>query len=494
VRGPSTSRSNRRSRRSIISPRSRKAVEAGADLDDGVAPPVHGAERLAPAGGHPVDEQLDCPLERQWWHHEQELAGHAQGLAAGGEHPQVGAAGEQRLGQPGDVVDDVLAVVDQQHDAPVSQGHRHLVGRAGRRCAGQHALVEPQGADDGREHRGLVADRGEVDQPHPVGGEGSQRPGDLERQPGLAGATGPHQRDEPVALDELEHVGELALTPEAGRERPGYVAAADAGRGRGAAWGRRGESRRSCGGRARRRPAGDPGGGGRRLNAVVGRAGGGGDTRPHHHRGVERRILGQHRRLEAAQLGPRLDAELVDQATTRVLERTQRVALTAAPVEGEDKLGPQSFPQRVQPGEALELADHGAVAACRQLGVDAVLDGGELRLGEPGPLGARPALGRQPGQRLAPHEVEGLAQVDHRGAGIVGQMPAGPGHQRVKSLEIGGGSLARHEGVAGVGRLDQRGVTDRRQAAAQAGYQHLQRVERLPGRFVAVEDVDQPVG
>src|SRR5690606_31982271 len=129
------------------------------------------------------------------------------------------------------------------------------------------------------------------------------------------------------------------------------------------------------------------------------------------------------------------------------------------------------------------------VAADGQLGVDAGLDGGELRLGHAAALGPGPALRGQPGQRLPPHEVERAAQVDDGGTRVVVQAAACPGDHGVEALEVGGDLVARDQRVAGVGRLDGQAVAGRGQAAAQAGDEHLDRVVGLPGRRVPVDDV-----
>lgn len=164
-------------------------------------------------------------------------------------------------------------------------------------------------------------------------------------------------------------------------------------------------------------------------------------------RRIEGGVLGQHRRLEPAQLGARLDAQLVDEVTAGILECPQRIRLAA----------------------------------------------GERRLGEPGALGACPPVGRQARQGLAADERERAAQVDDRGTRVVTEVLSGARHHLVEALEVGAGAVAGHEGVPGVGGLDDRTVHDGRQAAAQARHQHLQRVGGLPGWPVAVEDVDEAI-
>ncbi len=175
-----------------------------------------------------------------------------------------------------------------------------------------------------------------------------------------------------------------------------------------------------------------------------------------------------------------------------MLVGAQGVGLPATAVQGDHQLAPQPLAERMPGGQALELADHGRVGADRQVGVDAVLDGGEPGLGQPHALGPGPPLRGQAGERFAAHEVERCPQVDDRAARIVREPGPRPGHELVEPFEVGA-EVVRREGVAGIGRRDRLAGKVGGEAPAQARDQDLQRVGRLPGRVVAVEDVDQAV-
>jgi hypothetical protein len=125
----------------------RLAVEAAADLGDGG--PGGGVEREAgPHGGGPVDEELDGVGFGERVDGVQHLARHPQRLAAGGEHPQAGARGEQGLGQRGDVGDEVLAVVEHEDRVAAVEGGEQPGERLGHLGAAQVQL----GLADGGQH------------------------------------------------------------------------------------------------------------------------------------------------------------------------------------------------------------------------------------------------------------------------------------------------------------------------------------------------------
>ena len=88
----------------------------------------------------------------------------------------------------------------------------------------------------------------------------------------------------------------------------------------------------------------------------------------------ERRVLAQDRALELPEGRGWLDAQLVVERGASVAVGGQRVALPARPVEGEHQLAPEPFSKRICGDERLELGDERAVAAAREICVDAVLD------------------------------------------------------------------------------------------------------------------------
>jgi hypothetical protein len=100
------------------------------------------------------------------------LAGHPQGLAAGGEDAQVGAGPQQGVRQPGAGVHQVLAVVQQQQQTLLPQV---VVQRRRHRPPG--GLPHAQGLRDGGGHQGLGGQGGaRVEQAGDQGGGGRAVP------------------------------------------------------------------------------------------------------------------------------------------------------------------------------------------------------------------------------------------------------------------------------------------------------------------------------
>jgi hypothetical protein len=101
----------------------------------------------------------------------------------------------------------VLAVVqDQQGPAAGQRGEQAaervgllLGGRSGRAARVEQGLLAQavRGRRGGRD-LGRVADRGQLDQPHPVGRGAQLGPGRLDGQPGLARPAGPGQGEQAV--------------------------------------------------------------------------------------------------------------------------------------------------------------------------------------------------------------------------------------------------------------------------------------------------------
>ena len=176
-----------------------------------------GVDRPGPLGEqhHRVARRPRQPTrrQRQGTQRPHVLAGDAQALPAGGQHPHPRRAGQDRLGQLGGGVEQMLTVV---------QHHQHLAGpqevddRLGQ--AHLRALDHPQGD---RHHLGqLVAAgrRGQLAQPRPVGEARQQLGRHLQRQAGLAHPADPGQRHQPGVTQLLGHRGQLHL---AAHERTG---------------------------------------------------------------------------------------------------------------------------------------------------------------------------------------------------------------------------------------------------------------------------------
>ena len=124
---------------------------------------------------------------------------------------------------------------------------------------------------------------------------------------------------------------------------------------------------------------------------------------------VQRRVLGENRLLEAAQLLAGLDPELLDEDATRLAVGGERVRLAPGAVERQDLLAAQPLAERVLGDERLQLARERRVAAGGEVGLDPLLQHRDAQLLEPLRLRLRPALVAEVRERRAAPEVERLA-------------------------------------------------------------------------------------
>ena len=121
-------------------------------------------------------------------------------------------------------------------------------------------------------------------------------------------------------------------------------------------------------------------------------------------RSVERGILLEDLLLEAAQGGAGIDAELLDEQVSDLLERLQSFGLPSAAVQPEHELAVPSLPERLLRHEGLEFGDELGVGSQLELGVDAILDRTEAQLLEASPFADRPGLVGQIGEGRSPPE------------------------------------------------------------------------------------------
>ena len=152
-----------------------------------------------------------------------------------------------------------------QQQLPVAQRLDQVsLGRLGRR---RHQAQRPR---DRRREQGRIADRGQVDEGHPVGEITGQIPGHLRGQPGLPGAAGAGQGDQPRRRHRRRHLGPFAFPAHQRGGRGGQRRRPQPGP-RGGGLGRR-RSGGLAGGRAGRGPAGGLGREGVRWHTPSGRA------------------------------------------------------------------------------------------------------------------------------------------------------------------------------------------------------------------------------
>ncbi len=412
--------------------RQRQPVQATTDVGHHAS----GGRRVGDVGpvrSGPIDEQDGRLLDRQRRHRPDLLAADSQHLPAGRQHRDPGAVRDDRLGQPGGVVEHVLAVVQHQQQLPPAQILDHgLLDR------------QPVPATDPQRRRHGVADRAAVRQgcqftpPHPVGEPGRLVPGDLLGQPGLADPARPGQRDQRRPAERRRHQRDLVAPP----DEAGLPA-------------------RQVG----RRP--DRG---------------------------EGRVLFEQLLVRLPGRRGRLDAELVGQEPAQVPVDLERVGLAAGQVEGAHQQDGQAFPLGEPADQDLQLDDDVAGATQPQQGLGPLLPGRQPQLLQPGHLRLYVQGGRlEVGQYgPAPQSQSGVQQL--RGPVVVpgGRPLAGLGDE---PLEPCGVQLVRRgrEPVAGGLEPQPGGVAGATQHRPQPGDVGPQSGEGIGGRVVAPHGGDQPV-
>ena len=138
--------------------------------------------------------------------------------------------------------------------------------------------------------------------------------------------------------------------------------------------------------------------------------------RPERHarRWRELGVLAQDRGLEIAQRCARLEPEPLRQLAARRAVGVERVRLAVVAVERKHQLVPEVLPQRVPRDERLQLGDQVGLAAEREVGVEALLEGGQAHLLEPCDLRLRELLVREIRERRAAPQRERLLQLAGR--------------------------------------------------------------------------------
>ena len=199
---------------------------------------------------------------------------------------------------------------------------------------------------------------------------------------------------------------------------------------------------------------------------------------------VEGGVLAQDRLLELLQRPARLDPELLRQRPPGVPVGLERVGLPAAAIEREHQLSPEPLAERMPRDQRLELAHEPRVHAEQQVGVDAILDRGQVQFLEPPDLRPGERLRGELGERRAAPERERRLRVAAReeAARLPGPL------LEAGQVEVAGVEL---EQVAARTRPDHVCL---RQRAAQAGDVHLQRLRGVGGRRLRPEQLDQAAG
>ena len=114
------------------------------------------------------------------------------------------------------------------------------------------------------------------------------------------------------------------------------------------------------------------------------------------------------RSLESAELGPRLDACMVDEQLACLAVVLERVGLPTSAVEREHDLQTGTLAQRCVSDAPLELGDQIPMAAEHERAIDAFLRHESVLLVEARDVDPRPARELHAGQRLTSPESQGI--------------------------------------------------------------------------------------
>jgi hypothetical protein len=278
----------------------------------------------------------------------------------------------------------------------------------------QQPGVTGRGRAHGGSDLGRVAHPGQLDDGGRLGQVGDHRAG----QPGLARATRPGQRDQPVRGEPARDQGQLGLpADEAGQRRR----------------------------RGRPRPVGP-----------------------------------QHGQVRGPQLGRRVHPEPLGERGGDRGVVLERLGGPPVGVQGAQQQRVRPLPGGVHRHDRLQFGDHaGRVGPAPQVGLRAVLAGGEPQLVQPGRRGHRERRVGQVGQRVAAPKGQRGVQVPAGGVGPPGLQRRPPGSGQPLEAERVHRVRGQVEAVA-VGQGGHRSV---RQGRAQPGHQRVQGVPGArPGR------------
>jgi hypothetical protein len=175
-------------------------------------------------GAGSFDEELDRRIRavgaRQRRDDAHLLAADAEALPAGGDHRDARASGEQLVDESGDGIDDLLAVVEQEHELRVVDHRRDPSGGLDPRAgvdpeAGRHLL-------DG----GVGVGASQLGEDHRRGAVAGQASAHLQQHARLSDPARPDEGDEPVGGAHGEDLADQVLPSDqrGGRDREPGVA------------------------------------------------------------------------------------------------------------------------------------------------------------------------------------------------------------------------------------------------------------------------------
>ena len=114
--------------------------------------------------------------------------------------------------------------------------------------------------------------------------------------------------------------------------------------------------------------------------------------------------------LEALQLGPRLDPELLDERPPGVLIHGERFGLASRAIQREHELPAEALTEGMGADERLELADEVSGRPGREVEIDPGLERNQTELLQAGDLALRERLVAKLGERRAAPERERLVE------------------------------------------------------------------------------------
>jgi hypothetical protein len=404
--------------------------------------------------GSPSDEQRNRRITQRvngsdivrWQserrHRAQSLAPDRKRLSTRCEHPNAGAAGQNRLGDLCCRADQVLAVVQHDQALLIAQALDETCPGIGRRdmsggLRGIHppSLAQPQRIDDRLCDVFGIGDRSQFDQPHAVRKPFGEPMTDLDGEPGLTGATRPHESHQPRFVEALSDQGEFGVPADEGGE-----------------WGRQIV------------PDRDP------ADADL---------------GSQARVAPQDREVQFLQVGHGIGSQLVGQAFASVLIDLQRIGLPSGRVQGPHLQRTKSLAHRIRVAEQLQVGEHGRVLAECEFGGDPVLDRVEAQRVQPCHRGPGVRRVGHVGQCLAAPQRQRVTQRCRsrarvaRAEFLVAAFGQGLESVRVNSVPVQLQAVATGDG------LDHLGVVEH---PTQPRYQRLQGIGR--GRFVCPQQVE----
>ena len=207
-------------------------------------------------------------------------------------------------------------------------------------------------------------------------------------------------------------------------------------------------------------------------------------------RRVEPAVLREDGLLERPEARRRADPELLVELGPQRVVGGERLALAPGSVEREHQLAAQALAQRMARDQQLELADEVGGAAECEVGLDAVLERGELQLLQARALDARERLGGELGQRRAAPERECRPEALGSGGrvGLSERRPPRAGEllEAAQVERVGGPEL---ETVARRARLQEL----RGQRLAQPRDIDLHHLDGGVGQLVAPQVIHEPL-